>query len=57
MSKRQVIIFLVVMSVVTAFAIWKAACLQPYGAVIQAWVMTILVLLTAVSFLNCRLTD
>ena len=48
MSKKQVIIFLVVMSVVTAFAIWKADCLQPYGSVIQAWVTVILVLLTAV---------
>ena len=54
MSKKQVIVFVVVMLIVTAFAFWKADFIKRYGSVAQVWVMVMLVLLTAAYVLSTR---
>ena len=54
MSRKQVIVFLVVMLIVTAFAFWKADFIERYGSVAQVWIMVMLVLLTAAYVLSTR---
>jgi len=47
MSKKQVIVFVGVMLVITALIFWEADFIERHGSAAQVWVMVMLILLTA----------